>query len=277
MVKIFRFGKTGRIAKIAQRACEATFSNPDFYTYQRNGGYLRESTNTFYKDLESCLSNSGTSKILVIDASIDHSNIESLEAHENFKREKIMWLSREGLLCKVIGFSSGIALLNLDQIASNAFHMRLYREKKLIQQDYFSSLRCQIYLPNIFTLVGPITYSHQAVAWAQVLKSRLISESNFLINEPYTKRLWVSEHRLFTSLMHFMRMQTPRDVTGPLIEGIFTLDQIATENFDYGISPLKYKKGNKNGWLIGDYSLADLNQSLTFRSINSELLRSICY
>jgi len=276
-VKILRFGKTGRIAKIAQRACEATFPKPNFYTYQRNGGYLNELTNTFYENLESCVNSWSNSKALVIDASIDHSNIEGLEEHENLKREKIMWLSREGLLCKAVGFSSGIALLNEDQISSSANHMLSYRNKKIVQQDYFSSLHCPIYLPNVFTLIGPFTYSQQAAGWAQVLKARLIAESNFSINEPFTKRLWVSEDRLFTSLMHFMLMKAPVDLTGPLIDGLFTLDQIATENLGYCISPLKYEKGNENGWLVGDYSLESLDLSNNFESINSVLIKSLCY
>ena len=67
-MRILRFGKTGRIAHIAQKACEAAFSKPDFFTYQRTGGYVHEATNTYYANLQSCVRSFDRSKFLVIDA-----------------------------------------------------------------------------------------------------------------------------------------------------------------------------------------------------------------
>ena len=274
-MKILRFGSTGRIAKITQRAFEALFLKPDIYTYQRNGGYLHELTNTFYSNLEKCSTSWGSSKIVFVDTSIDHSNINSLIEHENLKHKVILWLAEKKILYKAIGFSSGITLIDKNSISPIADQMLAYREKKIIQEDYFSSLDCQFYLPNIFTLIGPATYSRQAAAWAQVLSARLKSATNFKINEPYSKRLWVSEKFLFISLLHFLRNQSNSNVTGPLVQGSFTLDQIANIDLEICIPPLKYLNNKKNGWLLGDYTTENLHDSTLTGSINSVLFESM--
>lgn len=276
-VRILRFGKTGRIAHIAQRACEAAFSKPDFFTYQRTGGYIHEATNNYYENFQSCVRSFDQSQFLVIDASIDHSNIDALKEHESIKRNVLLWLSNEKLLSKVAGFSSGISLLNQSQIDASALHMVAYREQKLIQQNFFQSLNCHFYLPNIFTLLGPITYGRQSAAWAQVLKARLTGETQFVINDPYSERLWVSEYSVFMSLLNFLRSIEPNNISGALVDGLFTLDEIASNNFIEGVPLLRYTKGSNNGWLIGDYKPPAFKLLGNPISIYPELTRSLVY
>jgi hypothetical protein len=276
-VRILRFGKTGRIAHIAQRACEVAFSKPDFITYQRTGGYVHEATNNFFANLQSCVRSFDKSQFLVIDASIDHSNIDALTEHESFKREAVLWLSKENLLSKVVGFSSGISLLNQSQIDASALHMIAYREQKLIQQSFFQSLSCQFYLPNVFTLLGPITYGRQSAAWAQVLKARVNGETQFVINDPYSERLWVSEYSVFMSLLNFLRSIVPNNISGALVDGLFTLDEIASNNFIEDSPSLHYIKGSNNGWLIGDYKPPGFKLLGKPIAIYPELTRSLLY
>ena len=155
--------------------------------------------------------------------------------------------------------------------------MVAYREQKLIQQNFFQSLNCHFYLPNIFTLLGPITYGRQSAAWAQVLKARLTGETQFVINDPYSERLWVSEYSVFMSLLNYLRSIEPNNISGALVDGLFTLDEIASNNFIEGVPLLRYTKGSNNGWLIGDYKPSAFKLLGNPISIYPELTRSLVY
>ncbi len=276
-MKVLRFGKSGRLARIAQRACEAAYPNVEFCTQQRSGGYLQESTDVpgqFHPSLQSCMQAWQDSPVVVIDASVDHSGIESLLQHEAQKRDEIVWLERRGLLAKAVGFSSGIALLDLHQIDSGASHMLAYRAQKRLQQELFAKLRCPSFQPNLFTLVGPITYSRQSAAWAQILRARLAGTSDLLLHEPLVRRFWVSEQRVFTLLLGFLRGTQPASIAGALVDGVFCLADVAVMPLGVEVPPLDYLLGNQRGWLRGDYVVdAELANPQLFAP---ELLRALC-
>ena len=82
--------------------------------------------------------------------------------------------------------------MSKDRIQKSAGHMLEYRKQKLQQEALFRSLQCPAYLPNIFTLIGPITYANQAAAWAQILKARVLQAQGALIDEPDAKKAWVN-------------------------------------------------------------------------------------
>lgn len=276
-MKIVRFGKSGRLARIAQRACEAAYPCVEFYTLQRKGGYLRETLDQpdeFYPSLPACMQDCKDDPVVVIDASVDHSGIEPLLQHEEYKRQVIRWLDREGLLIKAVGFSSGIVLLDLDQIDSKANHMLAYRAQKRLQQELFAELSCPGFLPNLFTLVGPITYGRQSAAWAQILKARLASASDLVLHAPLVRRSWVSEYSVFVNLLAFLRSIHSGSFAGALVEGVFSLADVACMPLGAEVAPLDYLLGTQHGWLRGDYVAG--SDPKTLASIAPELLRSLC-
>lgn len=213
--------------------------------------------------------------VVVIDASVDHSSTECLRRHEAEKRQAIRWLEREDPLQKIVGFSSGIALLSPQQINPGSVHMMAYRTEKCAQQELFAEIDAPSFLPNLFTLVGPMTYSQQAAAWAQVLKARLSCVSQLTLHDPMVRRFWVSEHTVFTRLLEFLRAVQPFSMAGALVDGIFTLADIAVQPLGADIAPINFVRGTQRGWLLGDYVVGVEPTNPT--PIAPELLRTLCY
>lgn len=272
---VLRFGKSGRLAQICETAIKLAIPSAIIYTANREGEFLIGdglTDHSRHKTLDSLLQVHPSTKLVLLDTSVDHRSTTNLIAHETFKREVIASLDRRNALSVAIGFSSGITLVDAHRISDAAPHMLEYRNQKLAQESLFGALTCPVFLPNIFTLVGPITYAAQGAAWAQILRARLLRSSNVELNEPQAKKAWTSEFQVFKSVFGFLTEKIPDDINGPLVDGVFTLSDIASGAY-LPIPALAYSVGSATGWLNGDYlPPAPITEH---HSIGDELIRAL--
>lgn len=246
------------------------------YTANRQGTFLRDgapSAHARHGSLDLLLQAHPARQLVLLDTSVDHSSTENLVAHEAFKRDVVTTLRQRDALGMAIGFSSGITQVSSLRVSDAAPHMLEYRNQKLAQESLFNTLACPVFLPNIFTLVGPITYATQGAAWAQILKARLLRSSCVALNEPHAQKAWVSEFQVFKSVVYFLAQAAPQSVKGPLVNGVFTLADIACGSY-LPVPPLVYAAGGGTGWLDGDYLPA--SPVAEVHPIGEELLRSLC-
>jgi hypothetical protein len=218
----------------------------------RKGAFLAEDGTRDYRHLEAILEAYPSDKILVVDASVDHGSADALVAHERFKRGCVSTVHKQGRLHCCVGFSSGIATIDAARIRTSATHMLEYRRQKLLQEELFASLNCPVFIPQLFTLIGPRTYSKQGAAWAQILRSRVDHATDTVVNEPHSRKAWASEAEVFRRLLRFLITREPSNVTGPLVQGLFTLHEVARGEL-LPIPPIDYSLGDTAGWLLGDY------------------------
>ncbi len=270
MIVLF-FGATGRVGQLCNSALRLARPMDLVYMVNRNQEFVCDSVR--HASIHSLLTAHPHEKVIWIDASVDHSSIANLIAHEAFKRHLLFTVNQRGVLDRAIGLSSGVTLISRENIRSDALHMREYQRQKKEQECLFSALSCATLLPNLFTLVGPFTYRAQAAAWAHILKSRIESRPNVVIDEPHARKAWVSEFQLFNVVLDFLCDASPSDYMGPLVSGHFSLAEIASAP-RIPWPPLEYMQGQGLGWLIGDY-LPNLRLAPDCESIDEELLRSI--
>ncbi len=225
-----------------------------------------------HASLESLLRSGNSQPVTLIDASVDHSSTTHLIKHETFKRALVHSLEKSGALKKAIGFSSGITLVDASRIKADATHMLEYRAQKLAQEALFITLTCPVCIPNLFTLVGPITYATQGAAWAQVLRARVQGAPNVILNEPEAVKAWVSEFRVFQTVLNFLSSPAPTSTRGALVDGTFTLAEISCAPY-LELPELTVNKGEASGWLDGPYIPPDLPTGCL--SVQQELLRSL--
>lgn len=272
---VLRFGKSGRLARICETAIQLATPSATVYTVNRAGEFVADQVVTGlakHGSVESLLLAHAAEKVILLDTSVDHSSTANLVAHETFKRNVISTLHSNNALEKAIGFSSGITLMDSARIHVSAQHMLEYRSQKLAQEALFSALACPVFIPNIFTLVGPITYATQGAAWAQILKARLLRSPGIVLNEPGAKKAWTSEYRIFRSVLDFLAAPAPLSTKGPLVNGKFTLSEIAKDAY-LDLPELAYTTGNVAGWLDGDY--VPESYATDHQSVHDELIRSL--
>jgi hypothetical protein len=271
-VIILRFGKSGRLARVCESAARLIYPESLFFNATRGRTFQGDRSGSEWPTVEALLRSQPNQQVLVLDASVDHSSTEAMIAHEDFKRKTLTALNRAAVLDRVVGFSSGITLVDATRIRATATHMLEYRRQKLAQEELFVSLPCAWYLPQLFTLVGPITYANQSAAWAQILKARLDRVSDAVLNEPHVRKAWTSELHVLRTLLDFLSAVRPANRTGPLVSGEFTLAQIASDPA-LPVPPLAFAQGHVVGWMSGDYlPPMPLHNSQT---IIEELLRSL--
>lgn len=272
---VLRFGGHGRLATISQNALAIACPEAKVYTSVRSGGFVGATASRQgeqFATWRDCLRASPDEEVIAVDCSVDHSSIENLILHEQFKRGVLDELAHTGLLRKAVGFSSGIALMSEGRLDASSPHMLEYRRQKLLQQTAFAGLGCCVYLPNLFTLIGTITYARQAAAWAQILKARVERSTDVVINEPHARKAWASEFSVFSSLLEFLLADSPPPKTGAMSDGEFTLAEIANAEV-IGLPALVYGQGTGRGWMVGDY--VDVNPPVRPSPLLEELLRSI--
>ena len=269
---ILRFGNSGRLAGVCETATRLTYPQCSRFSLTRGGNFRRDRDGLEYASLQSMVQANPGEKFLVLDASVDHSCTESLVSHESFKRDCIEALGRQGLLWRCVGFSSGITLIDPAQVRPTATHMLEYRRQKVAQEELFITLECPVFLPQVFTLIGPRTYAAQNAAWAQILRARLERATGTVLNEPHSRRAWVSEFEVSRLLLTFLFAETPANLVTPLIQGEFTLHEIATDNH-LPLPAMSYSEGIGEGWLNGDY--VPQSPLLNQQAITDELLRSL--
>lgn len=269
---ILRFGTSGRLAGICRTATRVTHPDCPVVAMSRECGFRCEDGGQEYGHLEAVMQAHPSEAFLVVDASVDHGSAEALVAHERFKRDCIAMLGRRRLLWRCVGFSSGITAIDAARVRPSATHMLEYRRQKLLQQELFTSLGCPVFLPSLFTLVGPRTYAGQKAAWAQILRSRLEREKGVVLNEPHYRKAWASEFEVLRRLLRFLAAEQPASVTGPLVEGDFTLHEIACGE-KLPMPVIDYATGNGEGWLCGDYLPATTLSEP--QDVTDELLRAM--
>lgn len=271
-----RFGKSGRLARICEMAIKLAAPSATVYTANRAGELLRDDMPTDHckhLSVDSLLQAHPEEKLVLLDTSADHTSTTNLVAHEALKRGVLTTLNHYNALAAAIGFTSGITLVNANRISDTAPHMLEYRNQKLAQESLFNALACPVFLPNIFTLVGPITYATQGAAWAQILKARLLRSSGVTLNEPQSRKAWTSEFQVFKSVFDFLSHETPQSVKGPFVNGVFTLSDIASGTY-LPVPTLAYTTGSGCGWLEGDY--LPVSPITAHQPIGDELIRSLC-
>lgn len=269
---ILRFGKSGRLAGICETATRLTHPHCVRFSLARDGSFSRDGDGAEYESFQAILQAHSGEDFLVLDASVDHSSSAALASHELFKRDCVAALDRQGLLWRCIGFSSGITLIDADRVRHSAAHMLEYRRQKLAQQELFETLGCPVFLPQLFTLVGPRTYAAQSAAWAQIFRARVERATDIVINEPHTRRAWASEYEVLRCLLGFLVHGQPTSVTSPFVQGEFTLDEIAS-GVELPLPLMVYSKGVGQGWLSGDY--LPPSPCRDPQAIGVELLRSL--
>jgi hypothetical protein len=275
-VIVLRFGKSGRLARICEMAFKLAAPSAIVYTASRAGSFVLDDVTSSYirhDSVESLLQMYPAERFVLLDTSVDHSSTANLVVHEAFKSGVITTLNRRNTLAMVLGFSSGITMVDVSRISDAASHMLEYRNQKLAQETLFHALTCPVFLPNIFTLVGPITYATQGAAWANILKARLRRASDIVLNEPHAKKAWTSEFQVFKSVLDFLAEETPKSIFGPLVNGVFTLSEVASGAY-LRVPALKYSIGDGSGWLDGDYVPSSYVER--HQSIIDELIRSLC-
>jgi len=271
-VIILRFGMNGRLATICSKALSVVHPYASMIFANRSQVFHSQAGSHAWDDIESLVRGFPNQRVLLVDASVDHTSIAAMVAHEEFKRKVLKYLNSVGALDRAIGFSSGITCFDATRIRCDAIQMLEYRRQKLAQQESFSSLRCPIYLPNLFTLVGPITYSGQGAAWAQVFKARCEQRHGIVLNEPHTRKAWVSEFSVLRTLLNFLSTDIAVNFVGPLVCGEFTLAGIAAGD-ENPIPKITYAQGAGKGWLLDDYLPPVMPGSL--QSLSDELLRAL--
>lgn len=272
---VLRFGSTGRLARICNTALKLAAPTATVYSANRAGEFVpvQDAAGLAkHGSVASLMQAHAAEQVILLDTSVDHSSTANLVAHEAFKRNVIATLHSHNALAKAIGFSSGITMVNVSRIQPTASHMLEYRTQKIAQEKLFDELACQVFMPNIFTLVGPITYNTQGAAWAQILKARLQGSPGTVLHEPDTKKAWVSEFRVFKAVSGFLAEPAPLSIKGPLVDGVFTLSEIAKTAY-LPLPVLAYTTGNAAGWLFGDY-IPELNAT-GHQTIHEELLRAL--
>jgi hypothetical protein len=252
-VIVVRFGKSGRLARICEAALRIAHPQSPVVSASRDRAFTSDADGAQWHDIKSTLRERSVERVLLIDASVDHTSSTALIEHEEFKRETIRQLKEANVLLMAIGFSSGIATVDPMRIRPTATHMHEYRRQKLMQEELFLTLNCPCYLPQLFTLIGPLTYAGQNAAWARILKARLEREPEIVLDEPLAVKAWVSEYTVLRTLIDFLSSYSPPSFTGPLVAGSFTLAGLASEEL-LSIPPLHFSKGDGLGWLIGDYT-----------------------
>ena len=250
------FGATGRLGSLCGEVLRDAARTGTYYVFRRDGSFVSHPPDGAAQqalrpaELRDALRDQ---PVLFCDCSIDHSGTEAMQRHEVFKRDLCAWLDERGALRAAIGFSSGIARLAADRIRPHAEHMRAYRAVKLTQERHYQALRCPVFLPALFTLIGPRTYARQAAAWAVVLKWRTEGIEGAVLHDPFTRRFWVDESTVRLALADFLAGSGPERIMQPLVDGIFNLDEVARIELADGAAPLGYTVGTSSAWHDGDY------------------------
>jgi len=147
-----------------------------------------------------------------------------------------------------------------------------YRRQKLLQEELSTTLECPVFLPRLFTLIGPRTYASQNAAWAQILRARLESANGVMLHEPHSRKAWASEFEVLRCLVRFLAADHPVSLTGPIVSGYFTLHEVARGE-RVPMRAIDYAIGSGEGWLCGDYMPA--TPLLEPVDVTDELLRAI--
>jgi hypothetical protein len=270
---VLQVGRSGRLATICRAALESAKFDIALFFMSSDGGVHSDKDGLVWHSVRDFIRDHSQEKIAFIDASVDHSSLNALVLHEQLKRAVVRQLRDHGALWRAVGFSSGITCVNVDRISRSAHQMLEYRQQKLEQEMLFRSLDCPVFIPNLFTLIGRVTFERKSSAWVDVLLARLRRDESFVIHEPYSRRAWVGEVTVRENLSTFLSSESPDNYVGPMVSGQFSLFDIASQYY-IDAPPLKYVLGRKSGWLDGDY-VCPSDQILSSESVFQEITQIV--
>jgi hypothetical protein len=244
MTTFFLMGASGRLGRICRNILLS--SGQSFSTINRDGDieYGGKLVGNIFQ-LEFNIP--GT--IFIIDASIDYSSADNLNAYEDVKREFIFKIKQEERLEAVVAFSSG-AIEFSDVLITDAFYQN-YKNQKIRLEYFLNELERPFLCLRIYTLIGPESYKNKTTGWVSVLDKAL--KSNLVeISDPEEPRSWVSEETVAKHICKFISMPIGKNILTP-ISGAFTLSEVVAVAANIKKENIKIFENKKNKWLSVPY------------------------
>lgn len=183
--------------------------------------------------------------IIVVDASIDYSEMRK---HEADKHALISRIAKRSRIELIASFSSGVVDFD-SSLISNPF----YHDYKRIKQDnlaFFRLFDVRLFYPKIYTLIGSNSYMVKTTGWVQVLDDAL--RGSVSIAHPWEPRSWVSEdcvRRLFAEFVVGDRL----DYLDAPVCGTFHLADIVAFAENRRQKQVAVRKGQATAWLNAPY------------------------
>jgi hypothetical protein len=136
------------------------------------------------------------------------------------------------------------------------FH-RLYANTKRAQKNLYQSIFKKCFFPDIFVLIGPITYRVQGAAWTTILRNALEGRP-IKLSDRFGERSWVSEASVQACITKFF--STGKLCLNALVDGQFSLDDVLDFASGHKGCHLVIEKIEMSNWLSVPY-LAKTNSS----------------
>jgi hypothetical protein len=159
----------------------------------------------------------------IIDASIDHSSLDRMVAHEDAKLKFLEALEARGDLGGLVAFSSGVVEFENAQIKTD-WHLG-YKHLKLRLEAFAQSLSCPAYCPRLFVVIGPRSFRAATTGWVSIVRQACVG-GRVEIAAPTEPRSWVAEIYLREVLARFFEAPQEYRPSTPL-NGTFCLGDIA--------------------------------------------------
>lgn len=185
-------------------------------------------------------------RIVVVDASIDYSNMHKHEAEKHAFINRLAQSSRIGLIAS---FSSGAVDFE-DALIANPAYLE-YKRVKQHNLAFFRSLGARLFYPKIYTLVGPSSFAVKSTGWVQVLEQAATMDQ-VVIAHPGEPRSWVAEHCVRRLFATFIAGNQPEYLEAPVC-GTFRLADIVSFCETRRGRHLAIQPGQANPWLTVSY------------------------
>jgi hypothetical protein len=211
------FGSTGRIGKLVLEVLRD--GNNEVFFASRHG---ISAPNGDFRKYADWRPSHVDHPMIVVDASVDLSSEGALRLHEQIKASVIEALLSQDAVTSYIGFSSGAAQFSEKLIQDSKY--REYARLKRKMEDFLKGLEIPVFYPELFTLIGPISYQTKSTGWVNVL-DKCLNDLKVTIAEPFELRSWVAEDTLFQYLRAFISAPDGQHF-GALIDGCFCLQDI---------------------------------------------------
>jgi len=186
---------------------------------------------------------------MVIDASVDYTSLEHMEAHEDAKLTFLEMLSKRGDLAGLLAFSSGVVEFD-DAVIKTEWHRR-YKRLKLRLESFVQDLSCPAYCPRLFVVIGPYSLKVATTGWVDVMR-QACAGARVGMAMPGEPRSWVAESFLIAELSRFFDAPGEARRTTPL-NGTFCLGEIARFVAEQQNRPIILEPREVPGWLSVPY------------------------
>lgn len=241
--KYLLFGERGRLGGLCAEVlveCRIPFG-----TLQRSGDLMFAGE---------CLGNihrgpAVPGRFSIIDASIDHSSLERMIAHEDAKLAFMEALEARGGLSGLVAFSSGVVEFDDANITTD-WHLR-YKHLKLRFEAFAQNLSCPAYCPRLFVVIGPRSFRAVTTGWVSIVRQACVG-GRVAIAAPAEPRSWVAETYLREVLARFFEAPEEYRPSTPL-NGTFCLGDIARSVAGQLKRSIVIESCDAPGWLSVPY------------------------